>query len=163
MQLGILARRGTMAAMSCDSPIGAEQMRLRADMDAVSDYCEVNLETWAGIHWDNDEPVRIAAYFTADLDRHRAALHAVVQHPDRVDVRLARHTAMEVAAIRWQIHDVLQRTGRSWSSSTGVDTVFIGLAPGSENVQAGLSERFGDLIEFEPWQEREKLLPRGVR
>lgn len=138
----------------------SEQTRLRADMNVVDAYCQGQPTTWAGIQWDNDEPIRIAAYFTGDLDDHRAALSSLVMHPDRVDVRPARHTMIELDAMREQIHDLLTASGGGWTTGSGVDVVVVGLAPAAEHCRAQLVRRFGEVVEFEPWQGPRKLAER---
>lgn len=118
---------------------------LKGDPEAVREYGKRFPDTWVGIKFDGD---RLVAVFT-DPDAHRAAIAALVAHPDRVDVRAPRRSEREVKAILGQVVGLLESSGAGWSSyGPSLDVVHVELHGNGEDVARELHGRFGDGVEL---------------
>lgn len=138
-------RRGrTVVAMTGpDDPLAQAQAQLRTDVELVRRYGEYQVpEHFGGCYFDNDPPVTIVALFTADLDRHKAILHARVAHPDRLIVQPTPRTWLQVEAYNRWIAERLMVNRRE----PGVHAVGIGLHEGRFVVEVAINPYTAELV-----------------
>jgi len=85
-----------------ESLIMRQQDELEDDARLVEEYGRSHDDAYGGVSFDNETfpaPVRLVTAFTRDLDGYLAALHSVVPHPERVDVRSCRFSKQECVAM----------------------------------------------------------------
>lgn len=90
--------------------LGAGQAELHGDVDRLVGYGQAHPQTWGGLRFNG---TRLVVSFT-DPDAHRGAVRALVQHPDRVDVVVAKRAEQERERIRREVIDVLQDQPGTW-------------------------------------------------
>jgi hypothetical protein len=128
---------------------------LRRDVDIVARYGEKHPGTWAGAWFDNDPAVCVVAAFTADLDRHEAALRPQLGHPDRLVLRQWPHSLSDLRRTRAEIERAVDQraaeTGRMILSSIGEGkgVILIALRADQENLASELAERYGSAVELQ--------------
>jgi hypothetical protein len=147
------------------SRVGLEQAELRSDVDIVREYGKRHPEGWAGLGFDNGSPVRIVACFSRDIELHRAQLASLVAHPDKLDVRVVRHSERELEALRAEIEplvlDYSRRVGGSTSIGNGLAVIHVGLPSGADEFGQALRDRYGDTVEVKIGLVL-RTVPRGV-
>ena len=68
------------------------RQRLNGDIQLVVEYGRAHDEEWGGVRFVREPRGAIEAAFTTNPSEHLAALHRIVQHPDRVRVVEVRFT-----------------------------------------------------------------------
>lgn len=110
-------------------------------------------------------PVRIVASFSRDIGLHRGQLASLVAHPDKLDVRVVRHSERELEVLRAEIEplvlDYSRRVGGSASIGNGLAVIHVGLPPGADEFGQALRDRHGDTVEVEVGLVL-RTVPRGV-
>jgi hypothetical protein len=101
-------------------PFEAAALRARASAAnevaaAITRYGLQHRDAWAGDMIDQASGGLVVAWFTGDLDRHRAAIAALVRPEALWEVRLARHTEAELVDAHHRIEADL-----AWLTSIGV-------------------------------------------
>lgn len=133
------------------SRVGLEQAELRGDVDIVREYGKRHTEAWAGLGFDNGQRVKIVACFSRDIELHRRELASLVAYPDKLDIRLVRHSETELEALRGEIEplvlDYSRRVGGSVSIGNGLAVIHVGLPPGADEFGQALRDRYGDAVE----------------
>lgn len=84
--------------------LGAAQAELHGDVARLVAYGQAHPHTWGGLRFNGTRLV----VSSTDPDAHRAAVRALVQHPDRVDIVLAKRAEQERERIRHEVIDALQ-------------------------------------------------------
>jgi len=127
--------------------IPPDQGMVMADQQIASSYGESHPDEFSGtvsLH----QPERLAVAFTDHLDEHRAALLAIVPHPDRVLV--VKGCAAEAELRRIQSDAVALASGRGVMSSGSSDAiggfVSVALRADGEATARELVERYGDKV-----------------
>lgn len=67
--------------------IDRAQRPLRGDQNKLRAYGAQHEDEFTELMWDNGPPVKLVGYFSKNLDRHRAALVPLLEHPDRLELR----------------------------------------------------------------------------
>ena len=133
------------------SQLGLEQAELLGDVDIVREYGKRHPEGWAGLGFDNGSPVKIVACFSRDIELHRDQLASLVAHPDKLDIRVVRHSERELEALRAEIEplvlDYSRRVGGSATIGNGLAVIHVGLPPGADEFGHALRDRYGDTVE----------------
>ena len=140
-----------------------KQRQLRGDIHRVEAYGSDHPETYGGLRFDATDPTRLVALFT-DPDAHRAALMALVEHPDDLDVRAAPYSRQHLDEIWWnEVKPILRAHPGSAPlpalpdsrTPPGPGTGFgpmialrIELTAGFDALATQLHERFGDLLDM---------------
>lgn len=129
--------------------VAADQSRLQEDMARVQAYAAGQPATWAGIRFENQPTVRIVVAFTGDVERHRRALLALVDHPDRLEVVGARRSRAELARIRAAVEpEVFRPGGPGISLGETFDRLAVSLRADGETLAASLHAMYGDALEI---------------
>jgi hypothetical protein len=123
-----------------------EQARLRPDIDIVAAYARDHPDEWADIRWENEPTVRIVVRFVGRLDDHRSALVGLVEHPERLEVASARHTAAELSEVFDEVRD-----GGYWQRGlrgSGIVDNKMGFtfAASAAGAAEEVHRRYGDLV-----------------
>jgi hypothetical protein len=118
---------------------------VEGDIGIARAYAQQHPDEFAGVESTYDQPppwgARIA--FTGHVDEHRAALSALVAHPDRLEVVLAPYTEAEIMAIAASIKadpPFLYGAGLSWLA---VDLI---MPPGAEARADALLSQWGNAL-----------------
>lgn len=120
--------------------------RSRADEERIERYAESCPDSWAGFSIDGAHTV---AWFT-DADRHRAPVLALVDEPERFEVRSAPRSAAELAGVRSAVDDLLSGHRDSWyACGVGLHQVSISLAGHATDLAEHLHATFGDAVDIE--------------
>lgn len=90
-----------------------KQMRLQPTFDAAQEYAKQHPDDFGGIYWDESPVMHVEVLFTGQVEDHRRALHAVVPHPDRIEVRPCRYS--ETQNMAWQ-DQIGKRIHGRWTS-----------------------------------------------
>ncbi len=102
--------------MTHDAAVASAQHRLREDLDRLVAYGRGCPEEWGGVWF---EGARLHVGFTRP-DDHRAAVTALLEHPQDVEIVLVERSAQHLAAVRRAVERVLQEHPQSWTEvSTG--------------------------------------------
>jgi hypothetical protein len=129
-----------------DCPEAAQQAALERDLAAVQRY-GADQPDYSTAAFETEQPqVVVIAYFADHLDRHRDALQELVEHPDRLRVRLSERSRGDLERIRDEIRHRLDGTA-GWSLGLGADKVLVTLPPGQEPVADELRAKYGDAVE----------------
>jgi hypothetical protein len=96
-----------------EQELWARQSRLMPVANAVRGYAEAFGDTFAGLYMDQPNE-RVVSLWTTDLDRHQAALDAMVRAEGEVAVLPAHWSLRELQAVQRQI-------GRSWDWFERID------------------------------------------
>jgi hypothetical protein len=120
--------------------------RPRVDEERIERYAESCPDSWAGFSMDGD---RTLVWFT-DPDRHRAAVLALVDESDRFEVRSAPRSAAELAAVRAEVDELLDRHRDSWyGCGFALHRVSVSLAGHATELAEQLHTRFGDAVDVQ--------------
>jgi hypothetical protein len=136
--------------------VSNEQHALRADLDRVKRYGEQYEDVWAGIMFENGSPVRVVAFFKGEVDDHRPRIHALVDHPDLVDVRPARYSYRELVGLRDEIRAWVQTlldeagTGKhGFGIGTSLpETIGLSLPEDAIDVARRVMAKYGGLVQI---------------
>lgn len=138
-----------------------EQGRLRATFEGARAYGREHPDEFGGMHWVNEDPVRVVFLATAHLDDHRRALATRVEHPDRIEVRPCRYTDRQVEVWQAQVERLLldrPETPRvtSWGPHLGEDgfAIQVTIWPWSDEGAVSVRDRLApipiDVAELPP-------------
>lgn len=119
------------------------QEELFGDAERITEYGQRHAESYTGMRY---EGVRLVALFT-DPDAHRDAIAALIEHPDRVDLRTAPYSRTTLDAAYAYVRDALERERGAWTSyGPGLAAVPVNLRGGYDTLAADLFARFGDKL-----------------
>lgn len=129
-----------------DGPMGLEQGRLQADVEAASAYGAAHPDEFASIRYENAPRVRIVIGFTARIEEHCEALRASLEFPDEFEIILQPATEAQLDQIQQELvrlaGDKLRSAGR------GAGVLHLALRADGEDVAADVLAAYGDLVEI---------------
>jgi hypothetical protein len=132
-----------------DTTLIAQQRELEADSRRVEAYGAEHTDQFGQAWFDNGPVVRLAVGFTGDVERHRAALEALVEHPDRLVVHEVPYSVQDLERTLADVTDLVEAdTGAGLeASSIQLCSVRVGLPPGQEALAGELVDRYGDVLD----------------
>ena len=123
---------------------------LQSDVQAVDASARADPD-FAGLEVTSDKPVKLVVSMRGDLEAHTAALQAVVEHHDRLEVFAPKYSTDQINAIVNQIVTDAQAHPDDFTQFSGgpgspQQVVAFGLAPGEEKLAQAYVERWGDAV-----------------
>jgi hypothetical protein len=127
-----------------------DQQWLQADLQTVQDYGAQHGDEYTAVKFDNAGPVMVVISFVGHVEEHRAALAAIVQHPDRLRVDPSCRTQIDLNAIREQVMERVNgqpgHVFRGLGSNPDRGWVQLSLSASSEALAKTIKAEFGDAV-----------------
>ena len=129
--------------------VQADLAGIMTDIQTVQDYGKAHPEDWVGFELSGDTPARIRIWVTDHVYEHAAAVAALLEHPERVDIATASvgHTELQTIADTIVADAQANPTAfTTFNTGTAGPVIAFGLAPGQETLADQYINRWGAAV-----------------
>lgn len=123
---------------------------LARDATRISEYGLQHRAEWGGLHQSNED--RLQVFFVGDVEPHRRAIEALVEAPDRIDLRSAKFSLGDIERVRDEIRTRFMSGSPAERLVSSVhrvdDRLVIWLSPEHAATGEKIREKFGEMIEL---------------
>jgi hypothetical protein len=128
---------------------GARQQELMGDAGRVRQYGQAHLDSFNNVWFDyRDEQWFLAVGFKGGVDEHRAALRALVEHPDRLLVCRTATSSADRERVLAELRALNNDDGQLSSYGVDVDRVHVSVRADLEKLAKELYDRYSPSIDI---------------
>jgi hypothetical protein len=144
-----LSRLPQVRSPSDASREGGRQQELMGDAGRARQYGQAHPDTFNNVWFDyRDEQWFLAVGFKSGVDEHRAALRALVEHPDRLLVCRTATSSADGERILSELRALPNDDGQLSSFGVSVDRIFVNLRADQEKLAKELYDKYSPSIDI---------------